>query len=64
MNEEDVMSEKTEWKCCKNVGAEVFRSCDKPAVFFYRHGDSICSYCEEHNYVCGQRLDQPPEDEA
>lgn len=55
--------------CCKNVAtgkgdrkqsfrseAEPIKSCDKLAKYWYLHNDDICSYCVEHNYVCGYKL--------
>ncbi len=42
--------------CCSNIGDSVFKSCDKPALYWYKHNDDICSYCEEHNYQCGEQI--------
>lgn len=44
--------------CCMNVGgAGPFKSCNKPAATWYRHNDDICSYCEEHDYPCGEAIE-------
>lgn len=43
--------------CCMNVGVDVYVSCDKPAVHWYRHNEDICSYCEEHDYQCGEPIE-------
>lgn len=46
--------------CCKNVGIQGFVSCDKPATHWYLHDEDICSYCEEHDYQCGLKIDMTP----
>lgn len=45
--------------CCMvikhgNDGKLVF--CDKLAESFYKHNGDVCSYCKEHDYVCGEPL--------
>jgi hypothetical protein len=42
--------------CCKAIydsGTKYPCPCDKPATRWYLHNEDICSFCEEHNYVCG-----------
>jgi len=46
----------TQYKCCKNIGIDKFQACGKPAKTFYKHDDDICSYCEEHDYCCGEPI--------
>lgn len=46
-----------------NIGNEGFIACDKPATFWYRHNDDICSYCDEHNYACGEMV-RPDKNES
>ena len=46
----------SEWKCCKNVGSDKFEPCNRKAKTFYKHGEDICSYCEEHDYCCGEQI--------
>jgi len=43
--------------CCKNVGGH-YEICDEVACHFYLHNEDVCSYCEEHNYVCGEELNK------
>ena len=43
-------------KCCKNVGLDGYKACGKPAWSWYWHGVDLCSYCEEHDYVCGTQV--------
>jgi len=43
--------------CCKNIGTNGIKFCNKPAKHWYLHEDNICSYCEGHNYVCGTKID-------
>jgi hypothetical protein len=65
MNVGGISMSEIEWECCKNVGFDGFVACGRPATKFYRHGDSICSYCDEHDYVCGQSLERTDlQDEA
>jgi hypothetical protein len=45
-----------QYKCCKNVGVDKFQACGKPAKTFYKHDEDICSYCEEHDYCCGEPI--------
>lgn len=40
-------------ECCSYIWG---KCCDKPAEHFYFHNKNICSYCEEHNYSCGELL--------
>ena len=52
--EEEMPLSQLPMTCCMNVGgAGPFKSCDKPAVHWYRHNEDICSYCGEHDYQCG-----------
>lgn len=45
-------------RCGKNVSVDgPFKLCNKQSRFFYRHNDSICGYCEEHNYQCGEPME-------
>ena len=47
--------------CCSNISNsdyEGFQSCDETAMYFYLHNEDICSYCEKHNYVCGEQLNK------
>ena len=47
--------------CCSNISGpdyEDFQPCDESACHFYLHNEDICSYCEEHNYVCGEQLNK------
>lgn len=30
--------------------------CGKPAVKWCLHNNDVCSYCQEHDYTCGQRI--------
>lgn len=46
-------------KCCRNVGVKKLVYCDKPATHWYLHNDDVCSYCDEHNYQCGEKIDNP-----
>ncbi len=43
--------------CCKNVGAQNFIACNKPATHWYQHNQDICSYCDEHDYQCGTPIE-------
>jgi len=54
---EQVNREQLPSKCCMNVGREGFVSCDKPAAYWYRHNEDICSYCGEHDYQCGTPIE-------
>lgn len=45
-----------EYKCCMNIAIGKFKACGKPAKTFYKHGEDICSYCEEHDYCCGEPI--------
>lgn len=45
--------------CCSVTGKDqndniIF--CDELAKHWYIHNNDICSYCEEHNYVCGEEI--------
>lgn len=46
--------------CCKVIGQGAIDQppviCGKPAVRWYRHGEDVCSYCEEHPSVCGEPI--------
>lgn len=42
-------------KCCKYLSAEM-RFCNAPATYWYQHGDDVCSFCERHNYKCGEPI--------
>lgn len=55
---------KAEWKCCKNVGENGFVACGRPATKYYRHDDSVCTYCDEHDYQCGQPIECPEDEDA
>lgn len=39
--------------CCKNIGGATYLACDQLATHWYSHNESICSYCDTHNYACG-----------
>lgn len=41
-------------KCIARYGI----TCDKPATHWYLHNNDICSYCDEHNYICGEDLNK------
>ncbi len=44
-------------ECCSNIGGRgPVKWCDKPAKYFYLHNGSVCTYCTNHNYVCGEKL--------
>lgn len=53
-----INKDKLPTSCCKNVAGlgEPFRSCDKPAAYWFKHNEDICSYCFEHRYVCGEEI--------
>lgn len=43
--------------CCKNVATNgPFKSCEKVATHWYLHNGDVCSYCDEHDYVCGEPI--------
>lgn len=43
--------------CCMNIAkGGPFQACDKPAVYWYKHNEDICSFCIEHNYQCGEPI--------
>lgn len=43
--------------CCMNVAKDnSFQACDKPAVYWYKHNEDICSFCIDHNYQCGEPI--------
>jgi hypothetical protein len=43
--------------CCMNVGGHgTFQSCGKTATHWYHHNEDVCSYCDEHDYQCGEPL--------
>ena len=51
--------------CCKNVGGTgPFKACGAPPTYWYVHNgnleEGICSFCDQHNYVCGKRVVQIP----
>jgi hypothetical protein len=37
-------------------GAGPFQSCDKLATHWYQHDEDVCSYCDKHDYQCGQAI--------
>jgi hypothetical protein len=42
-------------ECCLNVSnGGPFEACGQQASHWYKHNDDICSYCNKHNYVCGE----------
>ncbi len=47
--------------CCKVVEGDPddkgIQVCGKLACHWYMHNGDICSYCEEHNYACGEKID-------
>ena len=48
-------------KCCKNIGSASFKSCEEETTHWYIHKYSkldfaICSFCNEHNYLCGDEI--------
>ena len=47
--------------CCRVVGMndKGLAFCSAPALYWYQHNEDICSYCEEHNYVCGEQILRP-----
>ena len=51
--------------CCKNVGGDgPFKPCGAFATHWYTHSgnaEEICSFCDEHNYVCGIPINDPGE---
>ena len=42
--------------CCMNIGKNEFKSCDKIATSWFLHDEDICSYCNDHPYVCGEPI--------
>lgn len=44
--------------CCKVIGSKDNKpiTCDKEAKHLYIHNDAVCSYCDEHDYVCGEKI--------
>ncbi len=44
--------------CCMNVGDTGFVPCDAPAVVWYSHNEDVCSYCEKHDYACGELIER------
>lgn len=46
--------------CCMNVAHERnaagFVACDERAVHWYSHDGDICSYCDAHDYKCGEPI--------
>jgi hypothetical protein len=48
-----------DWACCRNINSkhdEALVACDEPAKHFYLHNGGVCSYCDEHNYACGEPI--------
>lgn len=46
-------------KCCKNIATDgPFTACGQEAKHFYSHDGDICSYCDAHNYQCGEKVVQ------
>lgn len=44
-------------QCCMNVArGGPFKSCNKRASHWYEHNADTCSYCDEHDYVCGAAI--------
>lgn len=44
-------------ECCRNIGNGRLVYCDRPATHWYLHNDDICSYCDEHDYQCGEKIE-------
>ncbi len=44
--------------CCSNIDGSDLQSCNENARYFYLHNEDICSYCEKHNYICGEQLNK------
>ncbi len=42
--------------CCFSVSSKKFKPCGETAIYWYHHGNDICSYCEEHNFPCGKPI--------
>lgn len=48
--------------CCSNVANDgQFVPCNEPASYWYFHNDGACSFCKDHNCVCGERVYPPLE---
>lgn len=45
-------------KCGKWIvdNSGVGKCCDEPSKNYYLHNGLVCSYCDEHNYACGEPI--------
>lgn len=48
--------------CCMNVGGHSVKWCGQEATVWYKHygTEDICSYCEQHDYDCGEKINIDP----